>query len=182
VVTPLAGPVEFTVKYVGPMPMPEADAKELREFQRQVIRLQRNLTATTAAANDLTTRLDQIRQALDVTPAAPAGARERARKAIAAHRETLRALLGDRVLAARNENVPESVTDRVGVAAGAARTVIAKPTGTQREQYRIARTELDAVTEELRKRLAGDVKELEQILDKLDAPYTPGRLPGRKDQ
>jgi hypothetical protein len=30
----------------------------------------------------------------------------------------------------------------------------------------------------MRKRLDVDVKDLEKLLDKLGAPYTPGRLPG----
>src|SRR4051812_7922108 len=39
-VTKLAGPVEFTVRYVGAQPLPADDLKELAAFQRDVIRLQ----------------------------------------------------------------------------------------------------------------------------------------------
>jgi hypothetical protein len=71
-----------------------------------------------------------------------------------------------------------SIAERAAVAAGAARTLVAKPTGTQREQYAIARRELDAESAALRKRVETDVKELEEFLNKLGAPWTPGRLPG----
>ena len=64
--------------------------------------------------------------------------------------------------------------------AGAAQTIVAKPTGTQREQFAIARKELDAESAVLRQRMETQVKELEALLDKLGAPYTPGRLPGGK--
>src|SRR5262249_17908186 len=68
VVTPLAEPVEFSVKYVGPSPLPAEDQKQLAEYQKQVIRLQRDLTTATAAAGETTTRLEAIKTPLDVTP------------------------------------------------------------------------------------------------------------------
>ena len=177
-VTPLVGPVGFKVKYVGTEPLPAADARELAEFQKEVVKLQRELNATVTVAGELTNRLEQIKQALDQTPNSPAAAREKVRNVIAAQRSAGRLLNGDNVMRGRNENVPMSIADRAGVAAEASRTAIHKPTGTQREQFAIARKELDGVTERMRKRLDVDVKDLEKLLDKLGAPYTPGRLPG----
>ena len=178
--TPLAEPVEFQVKYVGPSPLPAEDQKQLAEFQKQIVKLQRDLTTATAAAGEMTTRLEAIKTALDLTPNAPPESRDAVRKLIAAHRETVRKLTGDAILNARNENVPMSISDRVGVAGGAAQTIVAKPTGTQREQFAIARKELDAESAVIRQRMDTQVKELEALLDKLGAPYTPGRLPGGK--
>lgn len=177
VVTPLGDPVEFQVKYVGPSPLPAEDQKQLAEFQKQIVKLQRDLTTTTSTAGEITSRLEAIKAALDVTPNAPAESREAVRKLIADHRKTVRTLSGDAILSARNENVPMSIAERVGVAAGAAQTIVAKPTGTQREQFAIARKELDAESAVLRQRMETQVKDLEAVLDKLGAPYTPGRLP-----
>ncbi len=177
VVTQLAGPVEFQVKYVGPSPLSADDIKSLTEFQKQVVKLQRDLTAAQGTAADATTRLNQIRVALDQTPTAPPESRERVRKLIAEHRDTLRQLNGDAILRERNENVPMSIAERVSVAGGATRSLTYKPTGTQREQYAIARRELDAVSATLRKRVETDVKELEAVLERIGAPWTPGRLP-----
>jgi photosystem II stability/assembly factor-like uncharacterized protein len=179
VVTPLDGPVEFQVKYVGPQPLAAEDWKSLAEFQKDVIRLQRDFNAATATASDLTTRLDQVKTALDQTPAAPDSARKKVRQLIADHRATVRRLSGDSFLNSRWENAPVSIGERVRDAAAAMRSLTDRPTGTQREQYKIARDELDRETSKLRKLLDTDVKELERILDKLGAPYTPGRLPGK---
>ncbi|MFL5330827.1 MAG: VPS10 domain-containing protein [Gemmataceae bacterium] len=178
VVTALAGPVDFQVKYVGFGELKEADRKESHEFQKQVIKLMRDLTATQGISNDITTRLEAIKTALDTTPNAPAESRTRVRTLIADHRNTLRLLNGDSILANRNENVPTSIAQRVGTAAGANQTIVAKPTGTQREQFAIARKELDEQAAVAKKRLETDVKELEKLLDQLGAPYTPGRVPG----
>jgi hypothetical protein len=177
-VKPLAGPVEFAVKFVGPSPLSADDLKVLVEYQKQVVKLQRDLTAAQGTAGELTNRLDQIKLALDETPAAPPESRRRARALIAEHRETVRRLSGDAALRERNENVPTSIAERVAVAAGAARTLAAKPTGTQREQYAIARKELDEVSAAERKLAETGVKELEALLTRLGAPWTPGRLPG----
>jgi hypothetical protein len=182
VVTKLAGSTEFAVRYVGPQPLPADDLKALAEFQRDVIRLQRDLNAATSTAGELTARLDQVKAALDATPTAPAEARETVRKLIARHRETARLLRGDAFLQSRWENAPTSIAERVAAASGVTRTLIDKPTGTQREQFKIARDELDREAAKLRQTAEKDLKELEKLLDNLGAPWTPGRLPGAKDQ
>jgi len=179
-VTPLAGPVTFEVRDVGQRPLSAEDAKVLAAFQRDLLKLQRDLAATQAVAGELATRLEQIKAALDQTPAAPAAARERVRKAIAAHRTTQRELSGDAALRARYEDTPMSVAERANVALAALRTSIHKPTGTQREQYAFARADLDAAAAAMRNLIDGEVKDLEKLLDDLGAPHTPGRLPGGK--
>ncbi|HKB05857.1 MAG TPA: hypothetical protein VKD90_26915, partial [Gemmataceae bacterium] len=179
-VTELARPVDLTVKYVGPQPLPAEEATALAEFQKQAIRLQRDLNAATGLAGELTGRLDQIKVALDQTPEAPAGAREKVRRLIARHRETVRTLSGDVFLQGRWENAPTSVRERVSAAADATRQLVDRPTGTQREQFKIARELIDRESASLRRTVETDVKELEQLLDKLGAPWTPGRLPPAK--
>lgn len=176
-VTQLAGPVEFQVRYVGPSPLSADDIKSLAEFQKDIVILQRHLTAAQGTASEVTGRLEQIKAALDQTPGAPAESREKVRKLIAEHREMLRRLNGDAVLRGRNENTPMSIAERVSVAGGATRSLTNKPTGTQREQYAIARKELDAESIALRKRVETDIKELEAVLERIGAPWTPGRLP-----
>jgi photosystem II stability/assembly factor-like uncharacterized protein len=176
-VADLAGPVDFTVKDVGPKPLAAEQVKALAEFQKQAIRLQKDMNAATGLAGELTTRLDQIKVALDQTPEAPAEAREKVRKLIAGHRELVRRLSGDSFLSGRWENAPVSTRERVSTAADALRQLVDVPTGTQREQMRIAREEVDRAANQLRKLAETDVKELERLLDKLGAPWTPGRLP-----
>ncbi|MBO0696854.1 MAG: hypothetical protein J2P46_00530, partial [Zavarzinella sp.] len=181
-VTQLAGPVDVTVKYVGPQPLPAEDVAALAEFQKQAIRLQRDLNAATGLAGELTGRLDQIKTALDLTPNAPADAREKVRQLIARHREAVRHLSGDPFLQGRWENAPMSIRERVMTAVDATRQLVDRPTGTQREELKLARAELDREAARLRQTADQDVKELERLLDKLGAPWTPGRLPAVKEK
>lgn len=172
---PLAGPVEFTVRYVGAQELSPEDQKQLVEFQQQVIALQREMTAVQGLATEVTTKLDAIKAALEQTPTASAESRETVRHLIASHRQTVRLLNGDNILRSRNENTPVSISERVGYAAGSTRSIINKPTGTEREQYAIAKKELDSVGSEVRNRLQKDIKALEGYLDQIGAPWTPGR-------
>jgi len=76
----------------------------------------------------------------------------------------------------------QSIAERVGAVLDATRFAIAKPTGTQREAYRVASADLAREVDKLRKLIETDVKELEKAMDAAGAPWTPGRLPEWKDK
>ena len=135
------------------------------------------MTGATNVATELGTRLDAIRRALDAAPKADEPSKKQVREMIDRNRDILRALRGDTVLAARNENVPLSISDRAGTAARASVQSLAKPTGTQKEQYAIAASEFAKELTKLRQLADVDVPALEKKLDAFGAPWTPGRLP-----
>src|SRR5262249_35391798 len=66
--TKLAGPLSFNVVMDGIEKVDAADRKSLFEFQMKVHRLERAVSGALEAANDLSGRLERIRQALDRTP------------------------------------------------------------------------------------------------------------------
>jgi len=173
----LAGPVEFAVA-LDTLGSPDADAvKEQVAFHREVLKLSRAVTGATNVATELGTRLDAIRRALDTAPKADEASKKQVREMIDRNREILRAFRGDSVLAARNENVPLSISSRVGTAARASAQALAKPTGTQKEQYAIAAKEFAEELAKLKKLADVEVPALEKKLDAFGAPWTPGRLP-----
>src|SRR5262249_50302918 len=110
--TPLAEPVDFQVTLDGGAYASLDDLKALREFQVKALRLERALAGTLQAANDLTGRLDQIKQALEVEPSEDKAGKEAVRKLEQRNRDILRALRGDVVLRGRNENTPMSALER----------------------------------------------------------------------
>jgi photosystem II stability/assembly factor-like uncharacterized protein len=176
-VTQVTGPVEFNV-VLDTLGNPDPDAvKDQVTFHRQVLKLSRAVTGATNVATELGTRLDAIRRALDIAPKADEPAKAKVREMIDRNREILRALRGDTVLAARNENVPASISDRVGYAGRASVQSLTKPTGTQKEQYAIAAKEFAAELAKLRQLADTDLPALEKKLDGFGAPWTPGRLP-----
>jgi hypothetical protein len=178
----LAGPVEFNVVADKLDPATDSERKELREFQKQVARLQRAVHATVENANELADKLGKAKQALDQVQAPTNNLHNEIRRLIADNREILKELRGDSVLRARNEGTPPSIQERVEEVVDQQRYSIAKPTKTQRDAYSIASEGLTDELAKLRKLIETDFKKVEAELERIGAPYTPGRLPAWKDK
>jgi photosystem II stability/assembly factor-like uncharacterized protein len=177
VITQLAGPQEFTVSVEGEEAVSNGSVKVLHAFQREVARLQRAVAGALEAANSLTTRLEQIKRALDHAPTLDSRWQNLARKLERENREILRHLRGDVTLRARNENTPPSISERVETVVSGLRFTLSPPTKTQRDSYLVARTEFTEQLAKLRGVMEGELKDLEKALDIAGAPWTPGRLP-----
>jgi len=182
VVTPLPGEQSFAVVVDGAGGMNGEDAKALLAFQQKVSRLQRAVTGTLDAANELNDRLSQIKRALDHATGVEPKWKDAVRALDKQNREILRALRGDAILQGRNENTPESIADRVGYIMSSQRFALTRPTATQQESYEIASKELSKELARLRTLITVDLRGLEQALDAAGVPYTPGRLPEWKDR
>jgi photosystem II stability/assembly factor-like uncharacterized protein len=180
--TPLVGPEKFDVVVEGADRVSLADRKALGEFQQKVARLQRAIMGTLEVANNTTTRLEQIKRALDHTPAIEGRWKDTVRELEKRNREILRILRGDVALRSRNENTPDSITERVSTIVSNQRFSLAPPTKTDQELYQIANQEFGDELKKLRTLIEVDLKRLEEALDLGGAPYTPGRLPDWKDK
>ncbi len=177
VVSPVTGAVEFNV-VLDSLGAPSPDeVKEQVAFHRQVQKLRKAATGAGAVATETGTRLEQIRAALEAAPKADEASKTSVREMIARNREVLRALRGDNELRRRGENVPTSISERIGYALNAGDEILAKPTATAREQYAIAAKEFATELAKLRQLVEVDLPALEKKLDGFGAPLTPGRLP-----
>src|SRR5262249_8142683 len=176
-VTSLAEPREFRVVVEGSEHVDLAERTALFEFQQKVARLDRAVSAALDAANELNTRLSQLQRAADSTPGVEPRWQETVRSLERRNREILRALRGDTVLRARNENTPLSISERVSYVVDSQRFSLARPTKTQRDSYQIASEEFAGELAKLRTLIDVDLKSVEKALDAAGAPWTPGRLP-----
>ncbi|MCI0700660.1 MAG: glycosyl hydrolase [Planctomycetia bacterium] len=177
VATKLADPVEFNV-VLDTLGNPSADeVKEQVEFHRQVLKLRKALIGAGNVANETSTKLEQMRQALDAAPKADEASKKAVRDMIARNRDILRALRGDPELRRRSENTPPSISERIRYAANANNEALAKPTGTAKQQYDIAAKEFTVELAKLKQLVEVDLPALEKKLDGFGAPLTPGRLP-----
>jgi hypothetical protein len=86
-------------------------------------------------------------------------------------------LQGDRALAARNENVPTSINDRVTYIMEGSRFSLAKPTQTQQNAYSIAAAEFNEQLAKLHNLITVDFDKLQKDMETAGAPWTPGRVP-----
>lgn len=85
------------------------------------------------------------------------------------------------MIAKRNEPVYPSIAERVGEVVYGMWQTTSAPTQSYRDNYRIASNEFKPVLSSLKKLVEIDLKNLENELEKLKAPYTPGRIPDWKE-
>jgi len=175
-VTELAGSQAFTVIADGTSAMNAEDRAAQQDFHRKVSRLYRAVSGAINSANDVQTRLKAIRKALQNTPAAEplVAAADSIEKQ---DNEILRALRGDAALAARYENVPSSINDRLNGIMEGERFAITRPTQTHLQAYAIAADEFAQQLAKLRNLIQVDLAKLEKDMEAAGAPWTPGRLP-----
>lgn len=175
--TPLAGPVAFETLPVGAATLPAPDLEVLLDFERKTARLQRAVLGAVAAAGEAKTRLDHVRAALLLTPAAVPELMDR-QEALATRLEELSSgLRGDPTLLSRNEATSPSIAERVQRLVSGHWTSTSAPTRTQRDSYQAAADAFAPTLEGLRQLIDGDLRQLESDLEAAGAPWTPGRLP-----
>ncbi len=175
--TPLAGPVDFKVVPLDLATFAAKDKDAVLAFQKQVANLQRAVEGAIRAADEALDRLRYLQVAIRDTP----GGRpqlwqrsERVRRQLLALKAELS---GDPVYGRVQEAAPPSIRGRVNSVAGSQWHVTAPPTKTQREQYRYAAEAFEKLLPRLRRLIGHDLKALETDLERLGAPWTPGRLP-----
>jgi hypothetical protein len=121
--------------------------------------------------------LKAIQQALQETPTADPKLAQMADQLDQQNNNLLRQLRGDVILAARNENVPASINDRVQDIMEGQRFALQAPTGTHRKQYEVASQEFAGVLAKLHQLVDVDLANLEKQMEAAGAPWTPGRVP-----
>ncbi len=173
----LGTPQSFNTVPLANLTLPAPDRTAVLAFQQKTSRLQRAVLGAAEALEEAQTRVAHIKQALVDTPAAgpelstQASAIENQLKDLAIQ------LVGDELKASHNEAFPPSIADRVqGVVYGHWYTTVA-PTTTFQQNYQVAAEAFDKVLQDLTKVIEGDLVQLETQMEKLGAPFTPGRLP-----
>jgi photosystem II stability/assembly factor-like uncharacterized protein len=173
----LSAPQSFNVVTEGLSAMAAADRKALFEFQQKVAKLQRAVSGALSTANELKSRLAAARRALLETPSTSEKLIDEATSIDKRLNEILKALRGDSVLRARQENVPPSISERVNTIVNEQRMSTARPTQTQLSAYQIAAQEFELELKKLRALVEIDLARLEKAMEAIGAPWTPGRIP-----
>jgi hypothetical protein len=177
VVTQLAGPVSFNVVLDPQAAHDAADQSARWQFQQKLQALRRDLVGALDLANSTTTRLGAIVKALDATPAAPRTLHDQTRALQRRLEAILIELQGDRRLGSRAGALPVAISERANTISSELNRTLARQTGTHEQQLQIASELFSAERTKLKTLVDTDVPAIERELDRLGAPYTPGRLP-----
>jgi photosystem II stability/assembly factor-like uncharacterized protein len=176
ITTELVPAQPFSLRSLNLNTFTATDKKAYDDFCKEVSELRRVLGGTNEYRNEIGNKLKFIKQALIETPSTtPALVKSLNDIQVRLNAINLK-LFGDGSLAKREFETAPSINDRIGVVEYGMWNTTTAPTGTFRKSFAIAEKELKQVIADL-KSIGADMQGLENTLDQLKAPYTPGRMP-----
>lgn len=177
VVTQLAGPVSFNVVLDPQGVATLADHSARWQFQEKLQDLRRRLAGSLELANTTNAKLEAMKRALDATPSAPRTLHDQAREVQRKLNAILLELRGDQALGSRSVPTPASISERANGISGEQGRSFSRPTTTHEEQFAIASELFGVELAKLQQLVARDIPALERELERVGAPWTPGRVP-----
>jgi len=181
--TELVEPVEFTCKKLNNTTLPAADYAEKVAFAEKVNRLALAVVGTGRMITETTNKVEQIKQAIYATPGASQELMDRTR-ALSVELEELNFKMNGLPAKASGEEVPPAqvpLNDRLSNITYTHMGSTSGITTTEKQGYEILKEEFPPVLQALKRIVETDVPALEAELNKIGAPWTPGRLPDWKE-
>jgi photosystem II stability/assembly factor-like uncharacterized protein len=176
VVTELAGPQEFAVVDLGGGTLPVDDPVGALEFQRQAAELQRAVLGAVEVAGEVKDRIKHLQMAILDTPEADSAQLAELAAIEGEVNDVLVVLRGDRSKARRNEPTDPSLVGRINRVVEGQLGTTQPPTNTSRAGYEWASEAFAETLEDLRT-VDARLTTLEDALEAVGAPWTPGRFP-----
>ena len=174
-VTELAGPVSFEIAPLTKPAIAAQDRAVVLAFQHETGELLRAVTGSQRAAAGAAQRIGAVQQALERWPAAPAALMGEARALELRLLDLREALDGSRTRTSRAEPDLPGIAGRVNQVVRGHWNGTHGPTGTHREQYRVAREAFSTMYPELQRLVETDLPALEGRLEEAGVPWTTGR-------
>ncbi|MCX6275305.1 MAG: glycosyl hydrolase [Bacteroidetes bacterium] len=170
----------FTIKSLNAATLAATDKKALDAFCKKVSELRRATGAADSYKGELQNKVKYIKPAIIDAPASLTGLAEQVREIEKRITAVDILMNGDGSLAKREFETPPSINGRIGTIEFTLWNATAAPTGIATQSYAVASKQFTGVLAELAS-IDGEIKKVEAVLEKNNAPYTPGRLPEWKE-
>ncbi len=177
----LFGPVEFNAVVLNNTTLPAANRQEMIDFQKKASQLAKTVMGTQKFAEELVRRNDFIRQALN-SYSAPFELLSRANKISKDLSDILFKFNGTTPFASREEIPPTDVplVYRLETMIYTHYSATSNITKNQKVAYDVLYEEIQPVIEKLKQINDYDLKSIENEMERLNIPWTPGRIPELK--
>jgi len=174
----LAGPVDFNTLVLNNTTFTDTSKEESLVFYKKVAELYRVMSGTIDYREELAEKTAYIQQALQAVTNAPIDLKNSAHD-ISKELEDINKLFRGTPAKASSEEVPPenvALSDRLNSIVYTSWQTTAAPTNTQKMNYEILMEEFPPILIELNT-IDTKLNAMEQELDKMKAPHTPGRVP-----
>ena len=181
--TNLVEPVEFTCRKLDNTTLPAESYKENVEFAKNVSKLAVAVVGTGRLIDETSTKIENIKQAIYSTPGTSQVLMNKAR-ALGKELEELNfKMSGVKAKASAEETPPAQVplNSRLGTITYTHMGSTSGITETEKQNFEILKAEFPPVLEALKRIVETDIPALEAELNKIGAPWTPGRIPVWKE-
>ncbi len=177
--TELAEPIEFTCKKLNNSSLPNDNYTENVEFADKVSKLSIAVRGSNNLLNELSSKIEHIKEAIYTTPEAGQKLMDEARELAVKVDELKYQLNGDKAKASSEEIPPAQVPliSRLNSIVYTHMGTTSETTSTVKESFKTLSEEFIPVLDELKQIVEKEVPELEKQLNAVHAPWTPGRLP-----
>lgn len=173
-ITELAPAQDFEVERLREGALPGAEIEGVTAFWERAGALQRSVTAANQTAEHLRARVDQLKEAIDRTRAAPQTLDQDWRDIRTEMNAIISDLRGNQAMAAIGEEPPATVQSRIGkVLVGVSYSTYG-PTGTHRETLRYAEEEFEAIRQRINSLREEEIPALETAILEAGGPWVPG--------
>ncbi len=179
----LAEPVEFTLKKLDNTTLPAKDYNENVEFTQQVGKLAIAVVGTSRLIDETRSKVEHIKQAIYATPGVNQKLMDKAR-ALSVELEELNFQMNGLPAKASGEEIPPAqvpLNDRLGNITYTHMGSTSGITTTEKQGFEILKEEFPPVLSALKRIVETEVPALEAELNKINAPWTPGRMPVWKE-
>lgn len=178
-ITKLTAPQTFEIDALRLSSIPAADKQLLYSFGRKIMELYRAADGANVYRAEMETKLSYIKEAILKTPSIEQSVMNQLSGLQQRLTDVSKSLNGDATLTKREFDAPSSIMSRVsGIMDGLVGTT-SGATNTFVNSFNEAAVEFAPVLQEI-KSVDAEIKKLETLLEKNNAPYTPGRLPDWK--
>lgn len=176
-IIPLVNEVEFNCKPLNNVTLPAENKEKLVEFQNRIVRLQAAVEASNRTMKDMSDRIKLMKISFKNTPGAKQELLTRLINLEKKMSDINIKLNGNSTISKRAGNQSLDVSSRIGYIVFTSWYTSSTPTVTNEQSYAIAAEGLTEIINELKLIKEGELQALENELDTLNAPWTPGRFP-----
>jgi chromosome segregation ATPase len=155
--------------------MPDKDKNAIDDFNKKVADLTRSVSGTDAWRAELVNKLVYIKKAALESEKVPADTYTKILAAELNLEDLNRQLNGDQLRGKYQGAVPTSLKQRIDIITSGLWSTTLAPTETFNQNFEAAKKKFNELSGSL-KSLGEEIKQIESILDKYGAPYTPGRM------
>lgn len=174
VVSVLSEPVSFEVKSLDNLTLPPQDPGAVLAFQQELTKLSKSANSARSAFNEINDRLEYYKAAARIVESSSLTSMI---EGLEDKLDNIRKVMfGDQVARQLEIDQAPSLSSRINTAIGTGMATRSTPTETSNMVKQIAEESLKPVINLLRGILNTDIPAIDRELNRLNAPWTPGRI------